>query len=183
MTIAWNYNDALSLVPDDYTAVLREDADATIEHLTRITELLAQRLGGTLSIHGLAGLDLDTGAALDLLEQYPHRPRPTTAKDVKQVEWLIGLVRLMAMAKIHQQVADEHGKLSSFARQVLSRSAFQGADLCGADAQDMAVEHGLLHAVEVSEPCNSDYCTCAEVSDPPWTCYQLTEMLKAGSHE
>ena len=71
---------------DDQIAVLFERwlaLTATIEHLTRITELLAQRLGGTLSIHGLAGLDLTTSDALELLAQYPNRHRPTTAGAIR----------------------------------------------------------------------------------------------------
>jgi hypothetical protein len=111
MTITWNYNDVISLVPDEYTAVLREDADAAIEHLTRITDLLKQRLEGGLSVEGLAGIHLTTSHALELLEQYPNRPRQTTAGDVQQVVELIDRVRRWSMVKIHQQTKQERDEL------------------------------------------------------------------------
>ena len=137
MNITWTYNDAISLVPDEYTAILREDADATIEHLTSITELLAQRLGGTLSIHGLAGLDLTTCDALELLAQYPNRPRPTTAGDVQQLLELIDRVRRWAMVKIHHQTKQEQQEREADFLASIARRWNKNADAFGDGAAEI----------------------------------------------
>lgn len=80
-----------------------------------------------------------------------------------------------------QRMRGEIEKLTTFAREVLRRSAFDGCDLSGGDAQDLAERYGLIREVEVSEPCDNEHCVCAEVCQPPWTCYRFTEMLQEAS--
>lgn len=48
--------------------------------------------------------------------------------------------------------------------------------------QELAVNHGVLVEVTVTEPCG-DNCECAEVSDFPLTCYRLApEFADAEKH-
>lgn len=66
--------------------------------------------------------------------------------------------------------------LSGFARAILDN--WPDADLLDTgDLQDIAVSHGLLVPVEVSEPCGEN-CFCSEFADAfPLTCYRLHASL------
>ena len=48
-----------------------------------------------------------------------------------------------------------------------------GCDLDGFEAQEKAKALGLLHEVEVTEPCG-DHCRCAEWDDFPQMCLRET---------
>ncbi len=53
-------------------------------------------------------------------------------------------------------------------------------NLDGFDIQDLAVKHGLLNPVTVTEPCG-DNCNCLEWIAPdefPTTCYRLVKDAK-----
>lgn len=63
-------------------------------------------------------------------------------------------------------------KLEAFARELLALSDFRN-DIDGGDFQDLAIKHGILRGVEVTEPC-SPVCNCAEWDDFPQTCYRST---------
>lgn len=59
----------------------------------------------------------------------------------------------------------------AFGRAILAeRDGWDGFDL-----QDLGVEHGVLIAISVTEPCG-DGCVCAEYADEwPTTCYRVPE--------
>lgn len=65
-------------------------------------------------------------------------------------------------------------RLEAFARELLKRWDFNG-DIDGGDFQEIAHRHGILEAVEVTEPCG-EICDCAEYcgGDWPMTCYRST---------
>jgi hypothetical protein len=63
-------------------------------------------------------------------------------------------------------------RLEAFARELLALSDFRN-DIDGGDFQDLAIKHGILRGVEVTEPC-SPVCNCAECDDFPQTCYLST---------
>ena len=48
--------------------------------------------------------------------------------------------------------------------------------------QELAVNHGVLVEVTVTEPCG-DNCECAEVSDFPLTCYRLAPEFADGEKQ
>jgi hypothetical protein len=76
-------------------------------------------------------------------------------------------------------VADAEA-LRAFALDVLED--FHLGDLDGGDRQDLAVKHGLLRSVEMTEPCGES-CVCAEYGDFPMDCFRKTTRLtgKPGS--
>jgi len=72
--------------------------------------------------------------------------------------------------------------LLAFAQSVLDAASF-GEDVCGGDVQDWAVKFGLMDAIEVTEPCDPEVCSCAEEGDFPLTCYRLRGALSRGAAE
>lgn len=84
---------------------------------------------------------------------------------------------------------DAERELRALAARVaeLRRFAVGILDLCPhtecEGIQELAVNHGVLVEVTVTEPCG-DNCECAEVSDFPLTCYRLApEFADGGCHE
>lgn len=70
----------------------------------------------------------------------------------------------------------EREALRAFAQGILGHHPEY--DLNGFETQDLAVQHGLLEAVEATEPCAEDgACNCEEYGDFPLTCYRRTELL------
>ena len=56
--------------------------------------------------------------------------------------------------------AEHAAALAEFGRKVMSAHRDELDDLDGATLQDLAIECGLLHFVEVAEPCGES-CRCA----------------------
>lgn len=52
----------------------------------------------------------------------------------------------------------------------------------GCEIEEMAIEAGLMTAVEVTEPC-CEGCACASVDNIPGTCYRPTESIRAALKE
>jgi hypothetical protein len=52
----------------------------------------------------------------------------------------------------------------------IERSREDWGDIDGGELQDRAVELGILVEVTVTEPCDPDFCQCAEFDDFPQTC-------------
>lgn len=65
--------------------------------------------------------------------------------------------------------------LQAFAKEMLAQ-AFIGGGVDGASIQEAAVKHGLLEAVEVTEPCSEDCCCIFNGS--PQSCYRPTKALR-----
>ena len=53
--------------------------------------------------------------------------------------------------------------------------AFTAADQYGADIQEKAVELGLMHKVEATEPCGEN-CMCEEIAGFPVDCYRPVSL-------
>ena len=53
--------------------------------------------------------------------------------------------------------------------------AFTAADWYGADIQEKAVELGLMHKVEATEPCGEN-CMCEEIAGFPVDCYRPVSL-------
>lgn len=70
----------------------------------------------------------------------------------------------------------EHQKIMiqwrNFINDVINVS-FEGADLTGADIQELAVTHGLLKPQQMKAPC-APHCICNEVGEFPTLCYRKT---------
>lgn len=59
-------------------------------------------------------------------------------------------------------------KFAAFGRWILTQhrgNLNDIGDLDGGEIQDAAIRFGLLHEVEVTEPCSEDCCNCAEYYD------------------
>lgn len=66
-------------------------------------------------------------------------------------------------------------ELGAFARGILELCPHTECE----GIQELAVNHGVLVEVTVTEPCGDD-CMCAEVSDFPLKCYRLSPSLQIG---
>jgi|GEM_PF-6624592 len=69
----------------------------------------------------------------------------------------------------------EVAKLRAFANAILEDFPDSCPD--GFGIQKLAELHGLLEPVEVTEPCHTECCQCAEVGDFPMDCYRKTKLL------
>lgn len=68
------------------------------------------------------------------------------------------------------------GCLRAFAQEIFKDWPDYGA-IEGWDLQEIALRHGLLKPVEVTEPCGEN-CACAEYGDEfPMTCYKRSAVL------
>lgn len=93
------------------------------------------------------------------------------------------------MAKAYQSLSallaerdSEIERLRPFARygaKVIEAHRDEIGDIDGGSLQEMAIECGLLHEVEVTEPCDPESCRCAEWDDFPQKCLRYTEAAKA----
>lgn len=70
--------------------------------------------------------------------------------------------------------------LRAFAQDIMSSWPEGGLD--GGDIQDLAVKHGLLAPVTVTEPCGEN-CCCAEYADFPQQCFRRTALLTGGIND
>lgn len=59
-----------------------------------------------------------------------------------------------------------------FANEIL-RIAWDGNDIDGGTAQELADKYGLIQEVTVTEPCG-EHCQCAELAEFPTKCYRKT---------
>ena len=59
----------------------------------------------------------------------------------------------------------------NFANDILD-AAWEGNDINGGFLQDVALKHGLLKLIEVTEPCDPDNCGCAEFGIFPQVCHR-----------
>ncbi len=74
--------------------------------------------------------------------------------------------------------ADEVERLRAAARLgawALKESRESWSDLDGGALQDKAVELGVMVEVTVTEPCDPEFCQCAEYGDFPQTCIRDRE--------
>ena len=70
--------------------------------------------------------------------------------------------------------------LAEFARWAIAEGAWNGGDVDGGEIQEKAADLGIIHQIEVTEPCG-DECTCAEWDDFPHQCYRFCDwLLEAG---
>jgi len=82
-------------------------------------------------------------------------------------------------ARFIVRAVNSHAALVAFACEII---ASHTGTLDGCDIEEIAVRHGLLKAVEVTEPCRDEdvgTCPCAECGFPT-NCYRLTEILTEG---
>ena len=79
------------------------------------------------------------------------------------------------MSRSEKQARSDRNKLRAFAKELMEEWAEHFA-LDGGDIQELALKHGLLVEVEMTELCG-ELCECAEAGDFPQTCNRFSSIL------
>jgi hypothetical protein len=87
-----------------------------------------------------------------------------------------------ASQQANAAMAQQLVSLRGFAAAILPMDEDFIGDVDGGQLQDAAEKHGLLVAIEVSEPCGEG-CNCADYGDFPQTCYRPTDTLRTAIAE
>lgn len=152
----------------------------TTENERRPMRLVIQTLkpgsiGGTpcVDVEGInAGFDWDHGKLI----VRPEKPLTALSpEDVAAIRKSAAEGQSWHAYQTHIAHKAQIAGLQAFAKEMIS-AAFAGADMDGGSIQEAAVKHGLLEAVEATEPCR-DGCNCS-LGDFPQTCYRHTRAMR-----
>jgi hypothetical protein len=79
---------------------------------------------------------------------------------------------LRTCVPVEREYLDRLERVAVFGAYVLNDHRNDGypGDIDGGDAQDRAIEYGLLHTVRFESGCGAENCVCAEGGEPPYDC-------------
>jgi hypothetical protein len=103
-------------------------------------------------------------------------------------EYPYGCDSILHVAQALIDARADLAKLRAFAEWCMLEGCWKGMDIDGGDAQDKAIELGLVEPVTVDGPCGVERwsvvgpetrsCACAEWADEwPVTCYRLSRIV------
>ena len=106
-------------------------------------------------------------------------------RELEETNQLLEGVKVRLETQLAVSMPDERQRtdterLMAFVGAVMEEHRHDGepGDVDGGVLQDMAVAHGLLVEVTVTEPCDPEFCVCAETVNFPTTCYRNSDLMK-----